>query len=113
MRSASGWSGAKLAQLLKEAALIAGRKRYFEEEEKHNTILTEDMDEAVDRLRIGPKRVGMILSEQGPTRRAAVEVGVALTAHLLRRLENAKVECCDRASIIPRGKVFRLYHFLI
>ncbi|CAA3008680.1 probable inactive ATP-dependent zinc metalloprotease FTSHI 1, chloroplastic [Olea europaea subsp. europaea] len=99
-----GWSGAKLAQLLKEAALIAGRKRYFEEEEKHNTILTEDMDEAVDRLRIGPKRVGMILSEQGQTRRAAVEVGVALTAHLLRRLENAKVECCDRASIIPRGK---------
>ncbi|CAI9772646.1 unnamed protein product [Fraxinus pennsylvanica] len=99
-----GWSGAKLAQLLKEAALIAGRKKHIEGEEKHNTILTEDMDDAVDRLRIGPKRVGMNLGEQGQTRRAAKEVGVALTAHLLRRLENAKVARCDRASIIPRGK---------
>ncbi|CAI9764657.1 unnamed protein product [Fraxinus pennsylvanica] len=33
-----GWSSEKPAQLLKEAALIEG-------EEKHNTILTEDMED--------------------------------------------------------------------
>ncbi|KAL2547610.1 FtsH extracellular protease family [Forsythia ovata] len=100
-----GWSGAKLAQLLQEGALIAGRKKHVEGEEKHDAILTEDMDEAVDRLRIGPKRVGMNLGEQGQTRRATTVVGVAFTAHLLRRLENAKVAHCDRVSIIPRGQV--------
>ncbi|KAL2524938.1 FtsH extracellular protease family [Abeliophyllum distichum] len=107
-----GWSGAKLAQLLQEGALIAGRKKHVDGEENHDAILTEDMDEAVDRLRFGPKRVGMNLGEQGQTRRATTVVGVAFTAHLLRRLENAKVAHCDRVSIIPRGQTLSrvLFH---
>ncbi|XVF12947.1 hypothetical protein REPUB_Repub08aG0164200 [Reevesia pubescens] len=64
-----GWTGAKLAQLLQEAALVAVRKR-------HESILQSDMNDAVDRLTVGPKRVGIDL----------------------------EVECCDRISIVPRGQ---------
>ncbi|KAK8484693.1 hypothetical protein V6N13_057197 [Hibiscus sabdariffa] len=92
-----GWTGAKLAQLVQEAALVAVRKR-------HESILQSDMDDAVDRLTVGPKRVGIDLGHQGQCRRATTEVGVAMTSHLLRRYENAEVECCDRISIVPRGQ---------
>ncbi|XP_011082296.1 probable inactive ATP-dependent zinc metalloprotease FTSHI 1, chloroplastic [Sesamum indicum] len=92
-----GWTGAKLAQLLQEAALVAVRKG-------HAAILQSDMDDAVDRLTVGPKRVGIDLGHQGQSRRATTEVGTALTSHLLRRIENAKVERCDRVSIHPRGQ---------
>lgn len=92
-----GWSGARLAQLVQEAALVAVRKR-------HDSILQSDMDEAVDRLTVGPKRIGVELGYQGQCRRATTEVGVAITSHLLRRYENAKVEYCDRISTVPRGQ---------
>ncbi|KAL0393692.1 UNVERIFIED_CONTAM: putative inactive ATP-dependent zinc metalloprotease FTSHI 1, chloroplastic [Sesamum latifolium] len=92
-----GWTGAKLAQLLQEAALVAVRKG-------HAAILQSDMDDAVDRLTVGPKREGIDLGHQGQSRRATTEVGTALISHLLRRIENAKVERCDRVSIHPRGQ---------
>ncbi|KAJ0986117.1 hypothetical protein J5N97_004473 [Dioscorea zingiberensis] len=92
-----GWTGAKLAQLTQEAALVAVRNG-------HESILQSDMDDAVDRLTVGPKRVGIELGHQGQCRRAVTEVGVAITSHLLRRYENAKVESCERISIIPRGQ---------
>ncbi|KAL5750131.1 hypothetical protein ACOSP7_024734 [Xanthoceras sorbifolium] len=92
-----GWSGAKLAQLVQEAALVAVRKR-------HDSILQSDMDDAVDRLTVGPQRVGIELGHQGQCRRATTEVGVAMTSHLLRLYENAKVEGCERISIVPRGQ---------
>lgn len=94
----SGWTGAKLAQLVQEAALVAVRQG-------HAAILQSDMDDAVDRLTVGPKRVGIELGHQGQCRRATTELGVVMTSHLLRRYENAKVECCDRISIVPRGQV--------
>uniref|UniRef100_M4DB87 SUN domain-containing protein n=1 Tax=Brassica campestris TaxID=3711 RepID=M4DB87_BRACM len=92
-----GWSGAKLAQLVQEAALVAVRKT-------HSSILQSDMDDAVDRLTVGPTRIGLELGHEGQCRRAATEVGVAITSHLLLRYENAKIERCDRISIIPRGQ---------
>ncbi|CAL5214969.1 unnamed protein product [Lathyrus oleraceus] len=92
-----GWSGARLAQLVREAALVAVRNR-------HNSILRSDMDEAVDRLTVGPKYLGIELGYQGQCRRATTEVGVAITSHLLRRYENAEVEYCERISIVPRGQ---------
>ncbi|XP_017226438.1 probable inactive ATP-dependent zinc metalloprotease FTSHI 1, chloroplastic [Daucus carota subsp. sativus] len=92
-----GWTGARLAQLLQEAALVAVRKN-------HNAIMQPDLDEAVDRLTVGPKRVAIELGHQGQCRRATTEVGTALTSHLLRQLENANVESCDRISINPRGQ---------
>lgn len=92
-----GWSGAKLAQLLQEAALVAARKG-------HEAVERSDIDDAVDRLTVGPKRAGIKLENQEQRRLATTEVGTAITSHLLRRLENAKIEQCDRVSIIPRGR---------
>ena len=74
----------------------------------HRSVLQSDMDDAVDRLTVGPKRVGIELGHQGQCRRATTEVGVAMTSHLLRRYENATVERCDRISIVPRGQVLVL-----
>lgn len=95
-----------MAQLVQEAALVAVRKR-------HESILQSDMDDAVDRLTVGPKRVGIDLGQQGQCRRATTEVGVAITSHLLRRYENAEVECCDRISVVPRGQVLLVSLFSI
>lgn len=91
-----------MAQLVQEAALVAVRKG-------HQSIFQSDMDDAVDRLTVGPKRVGIELGHQGQCRRATTEVGVAMISHLLRRHENAKVECCDRISIVPRSQVLFLF----
>lgn len=95
-----------MAQLIQEAALVAIRK-------KHRAILQSDMDDAVDRLTVGPKRVGVDLGHQGQCRRATTEVGVALTSHLLRRHNNAKLEICERISIEPRGQVITLTPFCL
>ncbi|CAN6470829.1 unnamed protein product [Victoria cruziana] len=94
-----GWTGAKLAQLLQEAALVAVRNG-------HDSIVDSDLDDAVDRLTVGPRRLGIDLGHQGQTRRATTEIGTALTSHLLRRFENAAVECCERISINPRGQTY-------
>lgn len=91
-----GWSGAQLAQLLQEAALVAVRHG-------HDSILQSDMNKAVDRLTIGPERKGIEQISPFLWRRATAEVGIALASHLLRRLENACVESCNRISIIPCG----------
>lgn len=102
-----GWTGAQLAQLVQEAALVAVRN-------KHEALLQSDFDEAVDRLTVGPKRVGIELGHQGQCRRAVTEVGVAIASHLLRRHENANVEPCERISIIPRGQTLSqiVFHHL-
>ncbi|KAF5182372.1 Atp-dependent zinc metalloprotease ftsh [Thalictrum thalictroides] len=92
-----GWTGAKLAQLLQEAALVAVRRG-------HESILQSDVDDAVDRLTVGPKCVGIELGHQGQCRRATTEVGTAMISHLLKRYENANVEFCQRISINPRGQ---------
>ncbi|KAL5989372.1 putative inactive ATP-dependent zinc metalloprotease FTSHI 1, chloroplastic [Asimina triloba] len=95
-RNLPGWTGAKLAQLLQEAALVAVRN-------KHDSILESDMNAAVDRLTVGQKCVGIDLGPHGQCRRATTEVGTAMTSHLLRRYEDAKLEFCERISINPRG----------
>lgn len=75
----------------------------------HQSILQSDMDDAVDRLTVGPKRVGIELGHQGQCRRATTEVGTAMTSHLLRRFQKANVEFCERISIHPRGQVLVIY----
>ena len=93
-----GWSGAELAQLLQEGAMMAVRNG-------HNQIIQRDLDLAVDRITIGPKRMGVGSGLAVHRRMATLEVGFALTSHILRRLEGAKLEYCERVSIVPRGEV--------
>ncbi|CAM6086326.1 unnamed protein product [Calypogeia fissa] len=91
------WSGAELAQLLQEAALVAVRHG-------GTRIGRHDMDQALDRLTMGPERLGLGRRQPVHRRMAAHEVGLAMTSHLLRRLENAQIEFADRVSIVPRGE---------
>jgi ATP-dependent Zn protease len=93
----AGWSGAELAQLLQEAALVAVRHG--------GTVINRlDMDRALDRLTMGSERIGLQRRLPVHRRMATHETGLALTSHLLRRLEDAETEFCDRVSIVPRGE---------
>ncbi|KAA0044893.1 putative inactive ATP-dependent zinc metalloprotease FTSHI 1 [Cucumis melo var. makuwa] len=77
-----------------KAALVPARKG-------HESIVQSDMDDAVDRLTVGPRRIGIELGHPGQCPRATTEMGVATTSHLLRRCESAEVECFNHISIIP------------
>ncbi|CAI5486273.1 unnamed protein product, partial [Closterium sp. Naga37s-1] len=98
----AGWSGAQLANLLQEAALVAVRRGAGEIED-------EDLNTAADRLTLGTPRERWG-AEQGKhpllVRRMAVhEAGLALTALLLIEYDDAQVEPPQRLSIVPRGEV--------
>ncbi|KAF9600952.1 hypothetical protein IFM89_014658 [Coptis chinensis] len=80
--SALRWTGAKLAQLLQEAALVVVRRGCGS-----TSILQSDIDDVVDRLTMGPKRVGIELGHQGQCHRATTEVGTAMTSYLLKALD--------------------------
>ncbi|CAI5999123.1 unnamed protein product [Closterium sp. NIES-64] len=97
----AGWSGAQLANLLQEAALVAVRRGAGEIED-------EDLYTAADRLTLGTPRERWG-AEQGKhpmlVRRMAVhEAGLALTALLLIEYDDAQVEPPQRLSIVPRGE---------
>lgn len=92
-----GWSGAELAQLLQEAAMMAVRNG-------HPFVFQKDLNQAIDRITVGPERLGVGRGLPVHRRMATHEIGLAMTSHLLRRLEGAKLEYCERISILPRGE---------
>jgi cell division protease FtsH len=72
-----GFSGADLANLINEAAIIAAR---------HNrqTIGMGQLEEAIDRVIAGPERKSRIISEEEKTRTAYHEAGHAVVARFLK-----------------------------
>ena len=87
----SGYSGAELANLLNEAALIAARR-------EHEAVFKEDIDEALKKITIGLEKAGRIISKKERKITAVHEAGHAIVAHLLESQEKVK-----EISIIPRG----------
>lgn len=87
----SGYSGAELANLLNEAALIAARKR-------HHVIYNEDIDEALRKITIGLKKSGRIVSENERKLTAYHEAGHAVVGH-----ESPTQSSIKEISIVPRG----------
>ncbi|OGG86567.1 cell division protein FtsH [Candidatus Kuenenbacteria bacterium RIFCSPHIGHO2_02_FULL_39_13] len=87
-----GFSGADLANLLNEAAILAA---------KHNKqqIEMEDVLESIDKVMIGPARKSRMLSEKEKKITAYHEAGHALTAHIL-----PKADPVHKVSIISRGQ---------
>ncbi|PIP75636.1 cell division protein FtsH [Candidatus Kuenenbacteria bacterium CG22_combo_CG10-13_8_21_14_all_39_9] len=87
-----GFSGADLANLLNEAAILAA---------KHNKqqIDMEDVLESIDKVMIGPARKSRMLSEKEKQITAYHEAGHALTAHML-----PKADPVHKVSIISRGQ---------
>ena len=86
-----GFTGADLANLLNEAALLAARKG-------SKTIAYDDISEAVFKIMIGPEKKSRVISEKERKLTAYHEAGHAI---VLRKVSDTdKVE---RVSIIPSG----------
>ncbi len=86
-----GFTGADLANLLNEAALLAARK-------SARQISYEDISEAVFKIMIGPEKKSRIISEKERKLTAYHEAGHAIVLRTVS--ETDKVE---RISIIPAG----------
>ena len=95
-RQTPGFTGADIANLLNESALIAARRG--------KTIITMDeMESASDRVMAGSERRSLVLSEKERWNTAVHETGHALVGHVL--------EGCDpihKVTIIPRGRALGL-----
>ncbi len=90
-RSTPGFSGADLANLVNEAALLAARL----DQEK---VTMEDMESAKDKVLMGVERKSMIISEDEKKSTSYHEAGHALIAFLL-----PEADPIHKVTIIPRG----------
>jgi cell division protease FtsH len=87
-----GFSGADLANLTNEAALLAARHKARE-------ISQSDLEEAVEKVVAGPERKSRRLTEDQKRRVAYHEVGHALVA-----AHSEHADPVHKISIIPRGR---------
>ncbi|MGI8601750.1 MAG: ATP-dependent zinc metalloprotease FtsH [Verrucomicrobiales bacterium] len=90
-RGTPGYSGAELANVINEAALLAARKGL-------KAITMPEMEEARDKVRWGKERRSLALSEKEKENTAYHEAGHAI---LLQILEHT--EPLHKVTIIPRG----------
>ncbi len=87
-----GMSGADLANVINEAALLTARE--------HGTVITNDaLEESVDRVVGGPARRGKVISEREKKITAYHEGGHALAAWAMPGLEPVY-----KVTIMPRGR---------
>src|SRR6202008_4682630 len=90
-RGTPGYSGAELANVINEAALLAARRGL-------KGITLKELEEARDKVRWGKERRSMALSEKEKTNTAYHEAGHALLLELLPHTEPL-----HKVTIIPRG----------
>ncbi len=90
-RGTPGFSGADLANLLNEAALLAGRAG-------KSRIQAEDLDQARDKVMMGLERGSLIITEEEKRGLAYHEAGHALVA-----LSLPQADPIHKVSIVPRG----------
>jgi cell division protease FtsH len=90
-RGTPGFSGAELANLINEAALLAARRNL-------KAVGTPELEEARDKVRWGRERRSLALSEKEKENTAYHEAGHAI---LIEVLENT--EPLHKVTIIPRG----------
>ena len=87
----AGFTGAELANVLNEAAIIATR-------EKHKKINAQDIDNAVRKITVGLEKHNRIVSDKDKKLTAYHEAGHAVVSHYLPTQTDVK-----EVSIIPRG----------
>jgi cell division protease FtsH len=88
---AAGSSGADLANIANESAIIAARQ-------SHNEITQHDVTEAFERVAIGPERKSKVMTESDKMTTAYHESGHALVGHVLPDSDPV-----HKVTIIPRG----------
>ncbi|MFZ5798661.1 MAG: ATP-dependent zinc metalloprotease FtsH [Desulfobulbaceae bacterium] len=91
-RGTPGFTGAELASLVNEAAIIAGRTN-------KKSIDNNDFDVAKDRILMGIERKGMVINEKDRQTMAFHEAGHAVLTRFL-----PETDPIHKISIIPRGR---------
>ena len=91
-RGTPGFSGADLANLVNEAALMAARKN-------RRMVTQRDFEDAKDRVMMGAERKSMLMTEEEKRLTAYHEGGHALIA-----LNVPATDPVHKATIIPRGR---------
>ncbi len=91
-KKTAGFTGADLANLLNEAALLAARRN-------KSLIGMQDIDDAFIRVIAGPKKASRVMSERERRNTAYHEAGHAVVAHVLPHLDSV-----HQISIIPSGR---------
>ena len=91
-RGTPGFSGAQLANLVNEAALIAARFI-------RKAVTMPDFEEAKDKVLMGKERKSMIMNEKEKRTTAYHEAGHALVAYSL-----PEADPLHKVTIIPRGR---------
>ncbi len=100
-RGTPGFSGADLANLVNEAALIAASKN-------KSQLEMQDFEEAKDKLILGKEKKSRVIPEEDKRLTAYHEIG-----HVLTSVFQEKTEPVHKVSIIPRGFTGGATHYLI
>jgi len=91
-RGTPGFSGADLANLINESALLAARKN-------KRVVTMEDVEEAKDKVMMGAERKSMVMTEDEKKLTAYHEGGHAIVSFNLK-----DADPIHKATIIPRGR---------
>ena len=98
-RRTPGFTGADLANLLNEAAILAARRNLTE-------ISMDEVNDAIDRVLAGPEKKNRVMSEKRKSLVAYHEAGHALVGALMPDYDPVQ-----KISIIPRGRAGGLTWF--
>jgi cell division protease FtsH len=90
-RRTPGFSGADIENLVNEAAILAARRN-------GRAIRLSDLEDAVDKVMLGPERKSRVISKAELRVKAYHEAGHALTMHLMPECDSV-----HKVTIIPRG----------
>lgn len=99
-RQTPGFSGADLANLINEAAILAARRG-------RKDISQKEMEDAIDRVIAGPERKGRVITKNERELIAYHETGHALAAKML-----ANADPVHKISIVARGMMGGWTRFL-
>lgn len=99
-RSTPGFSGADLANLVNESALIAARR-------DKRVVEAEDFEFARDKIMMGAERRSMVMSEEEKINTAYHEAGHAIVGHLM-----PEHDPIHKVTIIPRGRALGVTMYL-
>ena len=91
-RGTPGFSGADLANLVNESALLAARKN-------KRIVTMQEFEDAKDKVMMGPERKSMVMTEDDKKLTAYHESGHAIVA-----LNEKASDPIHKATIIPRGR---------
>jgi cell division protease FtsH len=99
-RGTPGLSGADLANLVNEAALLAARRN-------HDKVSMEDFENAKDKVMMGAERRSLVISPDEKKTTAYHEAGHALVSKL-----TPNTDPVHKVTIIPRGMALGVTHWL-